>query len=328
MIDREDSPDLFSDIPSRDAAPAAPMEQGPPAAEGKLGERLRAAREAQGRSLADCAGELHLPIKVLERLERNEFGEAEHFVFLRGALSGYAKLLRLPPGSCDATLRTVAPPEQPALVSVTRTSTARWLLQRYGTAATYIVLTATIAVPLVLLGVRGGLERPATRIVSLDQAPTASTQAAGLKSRPSSPDTPASSPDATPLRASMTPFAAIGLTDDTASDGAANRTPVAPAPVPPAVAGGQHTLAITAKSDCWFEITDAGGNKVDSGLLHAGDTRTWHSAGVLHVTVGNADGVSVTRDGQPFALAPYRRANVARFDVFGKTAGPIESNRY
>jgi cytoskeleton protein RodZ len=327
MIDREDSPDLFSDVPSREATPAAPMEQGPPA-EGTLGERLRAARAAQGRSLADCANELRLPIKVLERLERNEFGEAEHFVFLRGALSGYARLLGLPSGSCDATLRAVAPPEQPALVSVTRTSTARWLLQRYGTAATYIVLTATIAVPLVLLGVRGGLERPAARLVSRDQAPAASSRAAASKSSPSSPDTLAGSPDATPFRASMTPFAAIGLTDDATSTGAANRTPVAPAPVPAAVAGGRHTLTIAANSDCWFEIVDAGGNKVDSGLLHPGDARTWHSAGVLHVTVGNADGVSVTRDGQPFALAPYRRANVTRFDVFGETAGATENNRY
>lgn len=326
MIDREDSPDLFSDTPSREAAPAAPTEHGPPAAEGSIGERLRAAREAHGRSLADCAGELRLPIKVLERLERNEFGEAEHFVFLRGALSGYAKLLGLPPGSCDATLRSVAPSEQPALVSVTRTSAARWLLQRYGTAATYIVLTATIAVPLVLLGLRGGLERPATRIVSLDQAPAASTPAAGSKSAPSSPDVSAESPDATPFRASMTPFAAIGLSDMTGSTGVASRAPVAPAPVPTAVAGGPHALTITASSDCWFEITDAGGNKVDSGLLHAGDSRTWHSAGALHVTVGNADGVSVTRDGQPLALAPYRRANVARFDVFGKAAGGIENN--
>ncbi|MGH8216443.1 MAG: helix-turn-helix domain-containing protein [Rhodanobacteraceae bacterium] len=327
MIDREDSPDLFSDMPPRDAAPAAAMEQGPPAAEGSIGERLRAAREAKGRSLADCASELRLPIKVLERLEQNEFGEAEHFVFLRGALSGYAKLLGLAPGSCDATLRAVAPPEQPALVSVTRTSAARWLLQRYGTAATYIVLTATIAVPLVLLGLRGGLERPTARIVSLDQAPVASMHAAGSEFAPPLPDATAISPDATPFRASMTPFAAIGLSDMTGSTAATSRTPVAPAPVPPEAASGQHALTITASADCWFEITDAGGNKMDSGLLHSGDSRTWHSAGALHVTVGNADGVSVTRDGQPFALAPYRRANVARFDVFGKTAG-IENDRF
>ncbi|HJP97474.1 MAG TPA: RodZ domain-containing protein [Rhodanobacteraceae bacterium] len=324
MIDREDSPGLFTDSTVRDME--VQPDKATPAGDVSTGERLRAAREAKGLSLADCASELHLPVKVLERLERNEFGQAEHFVFLRGALSGYAKFLGMPPGSCDQTLRAIAPAEQPALVSVTRTSPARWLLQRYGTAATYIVLTATIAVPLVLLGLRGGLERPATRIVSLDQAPAASAQPPQPAATSASAGHAAPSPDATPFRASMTPFAAIGLSDITGSD--TTKTPVAPAPVPPVVAGGQHALTIAASSDCWFEITDASGGKVDSGLLRAGDTRTWHSAGVLHVTLGNARGVSVIRDGQPLALAPYLRANVARFDVFGKPAGSAENGRF
>lgn len=326
MIDREDSQDLFANPAQRDAVPGAQPDADPPAEDVSIGTRLRTAREAKGLSLTDCAHELHLPIKVLERLEANEFGESEHFVFLRGALSGYAKLLGLPPGSCDQTLRAAAPPEQPALVSVAKASPARWLLQRYGTAATYIVLTATIAVPLVLLGLRGGLERPAARIVSLDQAPVASTQS---KAAATSAATSATSPDAIPFRASMTPFAAIGLSDDVSgpdANGAADRMPVAPAPVPAVVAGGQHALTVTASADCWFEISDANDNKIDSGLLRAGDSRIWHSAGMLHVTLGNADGVSVTRDGQPLALAPYQRANVARFDVFAATAGGSEND--
>lgn len=328
MIDREDTLDLFTDMTPHEAAPAAQSDAGPPAGDVSVGERLRSTREAKGLSLADCGRELHLPVKVLDRLERNEFGAPEDFVFLRGALSGYAKLLDLPSGSCDQALRAAAPAEQPALVSVTRTSPARWLLQRYGTAATYIVLTATIAVPLVVLGLRGGLDRPAARIVSLDQAPSSSVHPAQSKTPATFPDAIAISPDATPFRASMTPFAAIGLSDMSGSDagGAANRTSLAPAPVPAAVSGDQHALTVAASADCWFEITDVDGNKVDSGLLHAGDSRTWHSAGVLRVTLGNAEGVSVTRDGQPFALAPYQHANVARFDVFAKAAGGSEND--
>jgi len=167
MIDREeDSRDLFD---ARNAQGTAPVADSTTA--GKLGARLRAAREARGLTVVECASALHLPIKVLDRLEAEDFGEPEHFVFLRGALQGYARYLGLPAGCCDQALRAIAPAEQPPLVSVARTSPARWLLQRYGTAATYIVLTATIAVPLVLLGLRGGLERPSARIVSLDQAP-------------------------------------------------------------------------------------------------------------------------------------------------------------
>jgi|SRR5690242_1688657 len=316
MIDREeDSRDLFD---ARNAQGTAPVADSTTA--GKLGARLRAAREARGLTVVECASALHLPIKVLDRLEAEDFGEPEHFVFLRGALQGYARYLGLPAGCCDQALRAIAPAEQPPLVSVARTSPARWLLQRYGTAATYIVLTATIAVPLVLLGLRGGLERPSARIVSLDQAPVSaphSTQKTAPTRTTASADAAAESPDATPFRASMAPFAAIGLSDN---GDAAKPAPVTPAPIP-AVTAGQHALTLSASADCWFEITDADGNKVDSGMLHAGDSRTWHSAVALHVTLGNADGVTVTRDGQPLALDPYRHANVARFDVFASPAG-------
>ncbi|HJR10610.1 MAG TPA: helix-turn-helix domain-containing protein [Rhodanobacteraceae bacterium] len=314
MIDHQDTEDLFSEAEPKRSAPAAE-----PAVEHRfepsgdsIGTRLRAAREARGLSVADCGRQLHLPIKVLERLEAEDFGAPEHFVFLRGALGSYTRFLGLPPGSCDDVLRAVAPQEQPSLVSVARTSQTRWLLQRYGTAATYIVLTATIAVPLVLLGLRGGLHRPIARIVSLDQ-PAASTPAPPASV--TAPRVTAVTPtvDDTPYRASMTPFAAIGLNDDNASAPAPGTPPASPAPA------GQHTLTLNASADCWFEITDADGNKVDSGMLHAGDSRSWHSAGALHVTLGNAGGVSVMRDGQPYALDSVRHANVAHFDVFGSS---------
>lgn len=313
MIQHEDSHDLFTrpedDAPAPDAAPLLRHEirlPSPDAGEGAIGGQLRAARTALGLGLAECAERLRLPVKVLERLEADDLGSPDQFVFMRGPLTSYARLLGVNAEACNRALRVAAPTTQPALTSVAKVSHARWLLQRYGTATTYIVLTAFIAVPLVLLGLRGGLDRPAARIVSLDQAPAASATRHGVTA----------TPDATPFRASMAPFAAMGLSESsTAGD-----VPVAPAPIPAAVTG-QHTLTISATQDCWFEITGADGSSVDSGLLHAGDSRTWHATGELHVTLGNADSVSVVRDGQPVALDGYRRANVARFDVFGTTEG-------
>lgn len=324
MTEHQDSEDLFTrpDAARQNAAPAQTPQRNPARTCGDpIGERLRAAREDKGMSLVDCGRELRLPVKVLERLEANDFGTPEHFVFLRGALTSYARFLGLPAGSCDDALRTVAPTEQPALVSVARTSQTRWLLQRYGTAATYIVLTATIAVPLVLLGLRGGLQRPTARIVSLDQ-PAVSARATPADASTAHAAATAPSPDATPFRASMTPFSAIGLNDETQPAANADNKP---ASTPSATPAGQHALTLTASADCWFEITDANGSKVDSGMLHAGDTRTWHSGGVLRVTLGNAGGVNVTQDGQPVALGALQHANVAHFDVFG-SPGASENN--
>ncbi|TAN04885.1 MAG: helix-turn-helix domain-containing protein [Rhodanobacteraceae bacterium] len=325
MIDHQEGEDLFTHPDAGQEASTAtppPSNDAGQAPGASIGERLRGAREARSLSLADCGRELRLPIKVLGKLEANDFGAAEHYVFMRGVLKGYAKFLGLPPGSCDEALRAVAPSEQPALVSVARTSQTRWLLQRYGTAATYIILTATIAVPLVLLGLRGGLQRPTPRVVSLDQ-PAVSTQAPPASATATHAIAPVPSPDATPFKASMTPFSAIGLNDQSQPETATDAMPAAASTV--AAAAGQHTLTLAASGDCWFEITDADGNKIDSGMLHAGDSRSWHSAGELHVTLGNTGAVSATQDGKPISLAAFQRANVAHFDVFG-SSGVSENN--
>lgn len=324
MTEQNNTEDLFTQpAPTTPTSTVASSPTSVAAApQATFGQQLRAAREASGRSLADCGRDLHLPIKVLERLEADLAGAPADFVFLRGALKGYAKYLGLPANACDAVLRSVAPAAQPQLVSVARTSNTRWLLQRYGTAATYIILTATIAVPLVLLGLRGGLHRPTAQIVSLDQA--VSAPSAIKRSKPVlTPHVPAPTvtPDAAPFRASIAPFSAIGLDDNVASGDTAIDTTAA---APIVVGAGPHTLTVTATADCWYSITDANGNKVGSGMLHAGDVRSWHSAGVLHVTLGNTGGVSVTQDGKPLALDGIAHSNVARFDVFGQAGSSAD----
>lgn len=315
MIEHQDGDDLFAapaaaaGVPDR-AAPTAGSTHGDTRDDNSLGSTLRKAREAKGLSLPDCGHALHLPAQVLQRLEDDDLGEADHFVFLRGALKGYAAFLGLPADACTATLRAAAPAGQPALVSVARISHTRWLLQRYRTAGTAAVLTAMIVVPLIVLGLRGGLERPAAEIVSLDRAPAAAkAPAASVKVPAPRIPVPAPSPDATPFLASMTPFIAVGFGAD---------EPAATSVVPPAAAAttGQHVLTITATGDCWYEITAADGTKIESGMLHAGDSKTWHSDAMLRVTLGNAGAVSVTQDGRPFALDAIQHSNVAHFEVF------------
>src|SRR6185312_6115165 len=208
MIDRQETEDLFSGAEPKRPAPAAEpiVEHRLEPSGNSIGPRLRAAREARGLSVADCGRQLHLPIKVLERLEAEDFGAPEHFVFLRGALGSYARFLGLPPGSWNDVLRAVAPPEQPALV-----------------------------------GLRGGLHRPTARIVSLDQPAVSATAPAKSVTAPRvAPVKPAV--DDTPFRASMTPFSAIGLNDDSALPAPAASAPQ-PATSAPA---GQHTLALSA----------------------------------------------------------------------------------
>jgi cytoskeleton protein RodZ len=283
--------DVFADnSPAADAA-------------GDIGTRLKAAREARGMDLQACARELRLPARVLARLEAGDFGKADDHVFTRGALHSYARLVDVPDFAVEAALRVTAPPEQPVLVPTGNALRGGWL-QRYGAAATYIVLTAMVAVPLVWLGLRGGLDTRLTRIAPLDHTPAAGAQVTHPIATPARPG------QEQPLMASMTPFSAMNL-----ESGAATTQPAAPAPAATG-ARTEHVLSLHAHGDTWIEVSDAGGKMLESGMLHAGDTRNYRSAAALSVTLGNADAVDVESDGKPLPLDAHRHANVARFQVF------------
>ena len=95
--------------PDRVAPEAAAPTQG-------FGARLRAAREARGMDLAECSRVSHLPVRVLQRLEAGDFGRGDDYVFVRGSLNSYARLLGISTVEVDGALRAVAPMDQPVLV--------------------------------------------------------------------------------------------------------------------------------------------------------------------------------------------------------------------
>ncbi|HXS72859.1 MAG TPA: helix-turn-helix domain-containing protein [Rhodanobacteraceae bacterium] len=285
---------------------------GGPAAESAndIGARLKAARESRGLELSACGQSLRLPARVLARLEAGDLGSAEDHVFTRGALHSYARFLNVPSFAVEAALRVVAPVREPVLIPTGSALRGNWL-RRYGAAATYIVLTATVAVPLVWLGLRGGLDNQLTRIAPLDNSPTSAAPAQVTQAI----KTPvATSAQEQPLLASMTPFPAMNL--DSATTAPASPQ-VASAP---AASTSDHVLTLRASAASWVEVADANGKTLDSGMLHAGETRSYHSTAPLSITIGNADGIEASSDGKPLSLAPYRRANTARFQVFAPAA--------
>jgi cytoskeleton protein RodZ len=77
--------------------PAA--QQGGPWADGSsgagIGSRLRAAREAQGRTVADCAAALKARTSQVQALEREDFDDFGGDIYVRGFLRSYGALLGL-----------------------------------------------------------------------------------------------------------------------------------------------------------------------------------------------------------------------------------------
>jgi cytoskeleton protein RodZ len=313
------------DLLPHDDSPKQDTEAG--ASGGTLGHRLRVAREAKGLSRAEAATKLRLPLRVLARLEDDDYQGMDEGVYLRGYLSSYARLVGVPvvvAENAAAAHARVVP-----LVATGTVSRSRYLFDRYSVSATYLILTGLIVVPAVWLATHGGLEQNLARTTSLDSptsisvppiaqtgandtadSPSNATDESGSSSNAADATATVAAVDAPrqeqmPVVASMTPFS--------------TQAPIAtPTPEPAAPAKtGAHTLTLKIKAASWVEIVDAEGSKLEYGILPAGAERSYSSDGPLSVRLGNAEGAEVGVDGKPVDLAPFRRANVARLRVFG-----------
>lgn len=74
-------------------------------------------------------------------------------------------------------------------------------------------------------------------------------------------------------------------------------------------------VRIEFSGDSWIQLFAANGAVVEERLLRAGDRRDLDPAGLRRVVLGNSAVVRVLRNGQAVDLAPYTRANVARFTL-------------
>lgn len=268
-------------------------------------ERLHAAREARGLDLAACSTTLKLSVRVLRQLESNQFDGVDSKVYLASYIATYAHYLGIDDASVQTEVDRIRQIEAP-LIATGGISHSRFLLDRYATAATYVVLTAVLVVPMIWLGVRGTLDRDLSRLAPLDAAPVAQqdTRASGA-SKIAAPvalttrDVPAQTQ---PLLASMAPFPSM------------NETAVTPS-ASDVIGSGSHDVNLELSAPSWVEVLDHDGSRLEYGLLPAGTNKTYRSDETLNVRIGNANGAQVSVDGQALNLEDLRRANVAHFRV-------------
>lgn len=245
------------------------------------GVRLRLAREAANLAIDDVASRLRMPARVVRALEADDWSQLGAPVFARGQLRSYARLLGV---DIEAELdRAPAAAIAPAtLVSHSHTPTYQRVFEQVTRRAIYIVMTAAIAVPVWIA------TRPHV-------ANTVALQSLDL------PETPAVG-TASPVAAG--------------SEAPVPRTPVAAsmASLHPAAATGS-TLSLTFSGDSWVQVFAVDGTSIEQGLLAAGQQRSYAAGQVGRVVLGNSAAVQVLHAGRPVDLAPFSRANVARFTL-------------
>lgn len=252
-----------------------------------IGERLRQARIRAGLSTSEIGARLKMPTHVIEALEREDWARIGAPVFIRGQLRSYARLMELPG---DAVVESISTPAARPAELVPRTFTPRMqrMVEQTARRLVYVVITATIAVP-VWLATRSHLDG-AIDAVPLDiESTSAVPQPKGSPSAAGTGNGSASLP-APPLVASITP----------------------PLPQRTAIAAA---LTVSFSGESWVRLTAPDGTTVEQALVQPGQQRVFQPGQIGEALMGNAQAVSVQYRGQPLDLTPYIRANVVRFTV-------------
>lgn len=279
-----------------DATAAASASAGPAAT--TAGGLLRKARQAQGLHIGALAASIKVTQRKLELLESDQFDELPDATFTRALAQTVCRTLKvdatpilalLPPAvthrleQVGEGLNTPFADRPGRLVPREWASVARpalWIamLLVVGTAVVYFLPAGWSIMPR-LTGVR---------------APVAASSVTS--------DSPAA------LAASATAVVAV---------------PAAAEPVagfvsaPAATSDGlpARLVEVRTSAQSWVEITDASGQAVLSRLLQPGESVPLDGALPLKVRIGNASATQLAFRGQPVALAPFTRDNIARLEL-------------
>ena len=246
------------------------------------GDALRLARERANLSIQDVSQRLKMPVRVVQALEAGQWDQSGGAVFVRGQLRSYGRLLKVDVEPFLQQAETaVAPPAE--LVSHGHTPQLQYFFESFKRRAIYVVLTLVIVTPIwmALRPASGPTSGAAT--ASLDVVPDTASAA----DDDAMPSKPLARPQAAPFVASMAPMSR------------------------PA----SSWLSLTFRGDSWVEITAPDGRKVEQALVRAGEERRYAQGEVGRIKLGDATAVEVQQAGSTVDLAPFQRANVARFTV-------------
>jgi len=257
------------------------------------GFSLRQARESAGLGISEVAAKMRVPIRVVESLEAGDWERLGAPVFVRGKLRSYAQVVGIDQDALPP-MAELPPITAPALQPRTYTPRFQRIAEQAAKRMVYVVITATLAVP-VWMVTRDHIDGVPAEVASLDL--TVEPAADGAEAEPG----PEQLRQQRPFVASMTPIQTRQARRSSATPAGA----ATPAP----------TLVLRFNGDSWVEILGRDGAPVEQALVRAGEQRSYGAGEVGQVVLGNAEAVEVSRFGNIQDLGAFQRANVARFTV-------------
>ena len=308
------------------------------------GEMLREARLAHDYSVEDLCAQTKLGAKSINALEDNDFQALSQPVFARGYYRQCAKVLDIDPDRISQAYSALAgEPEKTAPGSVSNvniiTSDVTPGGSRFGWL--WLLLIIVVAAVTVLLLVSSGSDS-----ANDDEDPPVATASTAAPAPGESGESPtgavAQTPPVTGESASNTAGAAgqgterpVARTGETSSGRNVNQSLGIQAPNQAGengqgqTSGGNDTPSVPANrlelsfdKRSWVRVTDADGNRLASGIIEAGQTRTYEGTAPYQIRLGFAPGVNVSIGGTPVDVAARTNgSSVANITVAAQDDG-------
>ncbi len=309
------------------------------------GQELKTARERSGLSLQAVADALHLDPRLIEAIEGEEQKSLPAPAYVRGYIRAYAQLVRCEPDTLIARYNTHAHSDPELVASVHSVMASKQERDaRLMWVGTGIVLSLLMTVIGGWLLVETLFLDKADNQAAFEQAPASSppidtaiipgsqpadSPLTGLDingtAEPMDPltaDTAETQTQAPVLSVPATPNTTPAVQPETSAPAAqSTQAPVAaPVPEKPIVTNaqaGNDRLQLSFDGVSWAEVIDANGARLIYGLFDA-ETRALSVRGQapFEVTIGDANHVDISVNGQAFSSEPYvQRNNTARLKV-------------
>lgn len=280
-------------------------------AELRPGRTLAQARAARNLTVIEVAQQLKLSATQIEALEADAYEQLPGPVFVRGFVRNYARLLEL---DADGLVDKVGLPHAPSPASAAIPLSRNIPFPERG--RTNWVPYASVLV--LIIGVMVLFEiffsTPSATVVSAVTPKSAAVPVMEPVS-PAKEMLPAA-PQPLPQTGAVAVTAAVESAAPPASASVPAPAPaLAPAPAPAPAQADMAELFFTFETASWVEVRDRNERIVFSQLNPAGTEQRVQGRRPLSLVIGNARGVRLTYNGQPFDLTPHTRVEVARFTL-------------
>ena len=270
-------------------------------AEPRPGRMLAQARAARNLTVIEVAQQLKLSATQIEALEADAYEQLPGPVFVRGFVRNYARLLEL---DADGLADKVGLPHAPSPASAAIPLSRNIPFPERGRTnwVPYASILALIIGIMVLF--EFFFSTPSATVVSAVTPKSAAVPV--VESAPPAKEVLSAAPQPSPQ-------AEVAATTAVAESAVPPAPAPAPAPVP--AQAGMAELLFTFETASWVEVRDRNERIVFSQLNPAGTEQRVQGRRPLSLVIGNARGVRLTYNGQPFDLAPHTRVEVARFTL-------------